>query len=87
MLFRSLILEGKVNLKKGDTLQNCLIMPPGKGKIPFTLKVCHSKYHKKRGLTRIGGYIEEIDKSSKRRIAKIIIQLEREYALRLSGNG
>ena len=82
-----MILEGKVNLEKGDILQNCLITPPGKGKIPFVLRVYHSKYHKKRDLTRIGGYIEEIDKSSKRRIANIIIQLEREYALRLSGKG
>ena len=82
-----LILEGKVNLEKGNILQNCLITPTGKGEIPFVLRVCHSEYHKKRDLTRIGGCIEEIDKNSKCRIASIIVHLEREYARRLSGKG
>jgi c-di-GMP-binding flagellar brake protein YcgR len=80
-------LEGEVKLQRDDIIQNCVIMPSGNGKIPFALKVCHATYHKKRKLTRIGGYFEEIDTSSRRRIAKIITHFEREYAKRLSGNG
>lgn len=80
-------LEGEVKLERDETLRNCVIMPSGNGKIPFVLKVCHAAYHKKRKLTRIGGLFEEIDTGSRRRIAKIITQFEREYARRLSGNG
>ena len=84
-------LEGEVALERDEILKNCVITPEvftdeGNGAIPFTMKVCHAAYHKKRKHTRIGGYFENIDTRSSSKIAKIIALFERIYARRLSAS-
>ncbi|MCP3870496.1 MAG: hypothetical protein GY703_20875 [Gammaproteobacteria bacterium] len=81
-----IILEGEKNLSADTTLSNCIIQPPDQGRIPFSLIIRHCKINEKRHNTRVGGYFDQIDRYSQRKIGKIITQLEREHARRLSGN-
>ncbi len=77
------LLEGAQNLKPGDPLPNCSIRLPDSGEIHFALEVRYSARSHQRSITRLGGRYAEMDLQTRRRINRLIIQLERNQARRL----
>ncbi len=81
------ILEETVTtLYPGEVLPACTVKLPGAGEVLFSLEVRHSRPNKQREITRIGGRFEEIDADSRKKIVRLINELERQQCKRLRRN-
>ncbi|MCG8427493.1 MAG: flagellar brake protein [Chromatiales bacterium] len=74
-----------VDLNKGDIIPTCKITLPDGGEAIFSLQVCFCWRDTSRGITRIGGRFEQIDRISSQKIRKLINEMQRAIAKRLHG--
>jgi c-di-GMP-binding flagellar brake protein YcgR len=74
-----------VNLSKGEVLSTCKVSMPGGSEIIFSMEICFCWRDTSRGITRLGGRFQNLDRSSLQKIRKTINQMERAMAKRLHG--
>jgi len=69
-------------ISRGDLIPTCTLRLPGQGNLVFSLQISFSHPNSEREVTRIGGQFEDMDKTSQRKLRKIINQNERIHAKR-----
>jgi c-di-GMP-binding flagellar brake protein YcgR len=80
------VFDGQVRLRCGDVLNLCQIQHPREGAIAFDLEIRHAAYLPDRQVTRTGGRMLNMEKTSLRRLRTLIHAMERELAKRKLGD-
>ncbi len=78
----SVMFEGQVPLRRGQILNLCQIQHPREGAIAFDLEVRHTAYLPDGKVTRMGGRMLNMEKTSLRRLRTLIHAMEKEFAKR-----
>jgi len=78
-----LLLEDQISLHRNDILPACTIRLPEGNEVVFSLEIRFLHYNRQRGITRIGGKFDNIDKQSRRQIKRIVLEMDRKRCKRL----
>lgn len=76
------ILDDEHSLCRGDLIPTCTLRLPGVGNFIFSLRISFSHPNPERGVTRIGGQFQALDKASQQKLRKAINKNERLHAKR-----